>query len=70
MQSLALENYGTVEMSSTEMVNVDGGFIPLLIIGCALLLSGCATQRNRPNITHSPNCADSTHAHADSTSHR
>ncbi len=28
MQSLVLENYGTVEMDSTELVSVDGGLFP------------------------------------------
>jgi hypothetical protein len=31
MQSLVLESYGTVEMDSTELVNVDGGLFPSFV---------------------------------------
>ena len=31
MQTLALENYGTVEMNSAEMIGIDGGLFPSFI---------------------------------------
>lgn len=38
------------ELSFEEMVEVDGGFVPLIIIGACLLLAGCGnTQTNNNN---------------------
>ncbi len=37
MQTLALGNYGTVEMNLTESVNIDGGMLPLTVLyDCSL----------------------------------
>ena len=33
-------------MDSREMVEVDGGFIPLLIVGAVLLLTSCGNSVN------------------------
>lgn len=40
-----LENLNLVELNAQEVQEIDGGFIPLLIIGACLLLSGCAAQK-------------------------
>lgn len=40
-----LENLNLVELNAQEVKEVEGGIIPLLIIGAALLLSGCAAQK-------------------------
>ena len=45
MKSLELNAYGVEEMSRQEMVETDGGIVPLLaipvVVGAALLLSSC-----------------------------
>ena len=46
MKNLELKNFGVVEMDAKEMNEIDGGIIPLLIIGCCLLLSSCGNQVN------------------------
>jgi hypothetical protein len=67
MQSLVLENYGTVEMNQNELSTTDGGFVPLLIIGAASLVSGCSRkiyehlEKGDYQKTHSQ--SDSTHVH-------
>jgi hypothetical protein len=40
-----LENLGLVELNTQETQETEGGFLPLLIIGVALLLSGCAATK-------------------------
>lgn len=40
-----LENLNLVELKNQEMKEIDGGLIPLLIIGAALLVSGCAAKK-------------------------
>lgn len=42
MEKLQLENFGLVEMSSEEMVNVEGGFWGLLAVAVAGFLAGMA----------------------------
>lgn len=49
---LELEKLGLVEMNSQEVQEIDGGFIPLLIIGACLLLSGCAATKPIPEHSH------------------
>ena len=46
-----LEKYGVQEMNAVEMSEVDGGFLPLLILGACLLLSSCV-QTNQQNGSH------------------
>ena len=36
MQTLELENYGTVEMNQNEMKEVDGGFLGIVLAAAAL----------------------------------
>jgi lactobin A/cerein 7B family class IIb bacteriocin len=36
-----LENLNLVELNAQEMKETEGGFLPLLIIGVALLLTSC-----------------------------
>lgn len=48
-----LENLNLVELNAQEVQEVEGGFLPLLIIGVCLLLGGCAAEKapvydNRP----------------------
>lgn len=45
MKNLELENLGVQEMNADEMQNVDGGFLPLVIIGVALLLGSCRATK-------------------------
>ena len=42
---LEIEKLGLVEMDSQEVNEVDGGLIPLLIIGACLLFSSCAATK-------------------------
>jgi len=39
--SLELSQWGVQEMSLAELGATDGGFLPLLVIGAALLLGSC-----------------------------
>ena len=41
MQCLAL-----TALTEDEMQEIDGGFLPLLIIGAAILLASCSSQTN------------------------
>jgi hypothetical protein len=63
MQALNLVEMGLSAISEKEIQETEGGFLPLIIIGCALLLSGCVTSREALKATHLPNCTDSTHSH-------
>jgi len=40
-----LENLNVTELNAHEMQNTEGGIIPLIIIGAAALLSGCAAAK-------------------------
>ncbi len=40
-----LEKFGVQELDAVEVQGVEGGFIPLILIGAALLLSGCAATK-------------------------
>jgi lactobin A/cerein 7B family class IIb bacteriocin len=42
---MSLENLNLVELNAQEIKETEGGIIPLIIIGCALLLSGCAAKK-------------------------
>lgn len=72
MKTLELESFGVYSLNQKDLVETEGGIIPLLLIGAALLLGGCATTRKVMDITHDPECSDTTHAHTkqDSTVHR
>jgi lactobin A/cerein 7B family class IIb bacteriocin len=45
-----LENLNLVELNAQEVQEIEGGFLPLLIIGAALLLSSCAATK--PVVNH------------------
>jgi lactobin A/cerein 7B family class IIb bacteriocin len=49
MTNLDLNALGVSEMNVAEMQEVDGGFIPLIIIGIGLLLTGCIDNRKYYN---------------------
>lgn len=40
-----LESLNLVELNAQESREVEGGFLPLLVIGVCLLLSGCAAKK-------------------------
>jgi hypothetical protein len=42
---MKLENLNLVELSVQEKRKIDGGIIPLIIIGACFLFSGCAALR-------------------------
>lgn len=42
MKSLELNAYGVSEMSRQEMVETDGGLIPLLIVAAVLVVTACS----------------------------
>ncbi len=54
MTNLTLDSYGVQEMNEGEMVNIDGGFIPLIIIGVAFLVSSCVVMKAPANATSTP----------------
>jgi hypothetical protein len=62
MKNLELNALGVSEMNVAEMQEVDGGFIPLIIIGIALLSSSCTINVTvgDNNRIDSKNSADST----------
>ncbi len=70
--TLQLENYGVSELSHSEQQETDGGFLPLLVIGVALLLSACTGNGNNVVVGGSNNkqssSSDSAKASSDSTS--
>ncbi len=41
-----INNYDCLELTDEELKNTDGGFIPFLIAGAALLLASCSSQSN------------------------
>ena len=45
MKNLILNDFGVQEMNAEEMVNVDGGFLPILI-AVAILCTGCIQVNN------------------------
>lgn len=40
-----LENLNLVELSAKEIKEIEGGFVPLLLVAACLLLSGCAATK-------------------------
>ncbi|MNF49001.1 hypothetical protein D3C85_660770 [compost metagenome] len=40
-----LNNLNLVELTIQETKETDGGFLPLLILGACLLISGCAAKK-------------------------
>jgi hypothetical protein len=42
---LDLNEYGVTQMQNAEMVQTEGGIVPLLVCGALLLLAGCVAPR-------------------------
>ncbi len=40
-----LEKLNLVELNAQEVKETEGGFLPLIIVGACLLLSGCAARK-------------------------
>jgi lactobin A/cerein 7B family class IIb bacteriocin len=45
---IKIEDINVRELTSTELKSVEGGILPLIVIGGLLLLSGCAAKRPLP----------------------
>ncbi len=48
MKTFELEQMGVQEMDAVKSKEVDGGFIPIIIVGALLLLGGCRTYKELP----------------------
>jgi hypothetical protein len=42
---LDLNEYGVAQLQNAEMIQTEGGIVPLLVFGGLLLLTGCATLK-------------------------
>jgi lactobin A/cerein 7B family class IIb bacteriocin len=60
MRNLDLNNYGVLEMNAEEMRVVEGGFIPLVIIAVAVVMSSCIIGDNNKININTEVSADST----------
>ncbi len=49
MKNLELHVNGLSEMTENEMQDLNGGFLPLIIIGVVLLAAGCQGQASQNN---------------------
>ena len=58
MKNLILNDFGVQEMNAEEMVNVDGGFLPILI-AVAILFTGCIQVNVNSDNNTMTNKADS-----------
>jgi len=47
MKSLEINQYGVNTLENDELLETEGGIIPLLIIGAILLVGGCTSQVNK-----------------------
>lgn len=45
MKDLNVEKVQLIDLTNDELLNTTGGFVPLIIIGGALLLTGCAGSK-------------------------
>jgi hypothetical protein len=68
MQSLALENYGTEELSFDEQRGTEGGFWPVIVAAAAALLSSGCSREITKNLQHDPHgpkgiCTNENHYH-------
>lgn len=46
MNNIELSSYGLCELNKEEANETNGGIVPLIIIGAALVLTSCATTRH------------------------
>lgn len=44
--NMNLASYTVEELTANELVETDGGILPFILIGAALLLSSCGNQAN------------------------
>ena len=58
VKNLILNDFGVQEMNAEEMVNVDGGFLPILI-AVAILCTGCIQVNVNSDNNTMTNKADS-----------
>lgn len=49
MKALEIPSMTLTALTVDEMGEIDGGFLPLLIIGAAILLTGCSSQSSQSN---------------------
>ncbi len=49
MNIIDFDDLGITPLSESEMIETDGGFLPLLIVGAALLLASCSSNNNQTN---------------------
>ncbi|TAH22159.1 MAG: class IIb bacteriocin, lactobin A/cerein 7B family [Cytophagales bacterium] len=56
MKNLTLDSYGVQEMNEGEMVNVEGGIAPLIIIGliCLAALVSCSGGQKKEEVPPAP----------------
>ncbi|HPZ87538.1 MAG TPA: hypothetical protein PLQ32_05520 [Flavihumibacter sp.] len=55
MKSLEISHYGVAMLEDDEILETEGGIIPLLIIGAILLVGGCTSQVNKNNSSYQVN---------------
>ena len=62
MKNFDLNACGVAEMQQQEMTEVNGGFLPLILIGVCLLVSSCQVTvvNGDNNVVNPSNSADST----------
>lgn len=46
MKNIEMQCMALTALTEDEMQEIDGGLLPLLIIGAAILLAGCSSQAN------------------------
>lgn len=47
MKNIEMQCLALTALTEDEMQEIDGGFLPLLIIGAAILLAGCSSQSSQ-----------------------
>lgn len=59
MKNLDLNVLGVQEMNAEEMISVDGGILPLVVIAVALVMSSCIQVNVNSDNNSMTNTADS-----------
>ncbi|MBN8787968.1 MAG: class IIb bacteriocin, lactobin A/cerein 7B family [Terrimonas sp.] len=49
MKNIEMQCLALTALTEDEMQEIDGGLLPLLIIGAAILLAGCSGQSSQSN---------------------